>query len=166
MPILKNSLSLNLPLISFNSSNFPLNLDLQYNQIHDIPNVDILNQKTGFPHGFKTNFHLFLRKNSDSTFIYEDKNGFYHHFNLAINSQNLYYDTFGSGLMLLETDDGYRVFDDFGNYQIFDIHGRLINITRKVSSNLDSSFFVTYLDDSSLKIYTISDSFGRTLNFL
>ena len=68
---------------------------------------DNLNIYTGFPRGFKTNYHVFLEYNSTyDKYIYEDKDGFKHEFVLAINSSILYYDSFGSGLMLTTYNNG------------------------------------------------------------
>ena len=100
----------------------PLNLSLKYIETHTV-SIGYLHYATGFPKGCKTNYHVFLEYDSSiDKYNYEDSDGFLHVFEKAINSSSLYYDIKGSGLML-ETlqSGGYKVFDDYGNYQQFDI---------------------------------------------
>ena len=152
-------------LISFSGKHLPIDLSLKYSQIR-ANTYDNLNTYTGFPRGFKTNYHVFLEYDFDfSGYKYEDKDGFLHRFILAINSSTLYYDELGSGLMLITTNSGYKVFDDEGNYQLFDQYGRLITIHKKITSSHYAEQNITYTDNSSLKILAITDNYDRTISF-
>jgi hypothetical protein len=63
----------------------PLNLSLKYSQMHT-SSTNNLHSFTGFPKGFKTNYHVALRYVLlDDKYIYEDLDGFKHEFKLAIN---------------------------------------------------------------------------------
>ena len=107
-------------LISFSGQHLPLNLSLKYSQMHT-SSTNNLHSFTGFPKGFKTNYHVVLRYElSNDKYIYEDLDGFKHEFKLAINSSTLYYDTFGTGLMLTNDNGNIKIFDDDGSYQLFD----------------------------------------------
>lgn len=147
----------------------PLNLSLKYIETHTV-SIGYLHYATGFPKGCKTNYHVFLEYDSSiDKYNYEDSDGFLHVFEKAINSSSLYYDIKGSGLML-ETlqSGGYKVFDDYGNYQQFDIYGRLILIHQHITSSLSAEVSISYLIDGangSLKIDHISDNYGRTVYF-
>lgn len=147
----------------------PLNLSLKYIEPHTV-SIGYLHYATGFPKGCKTNYHVFLEYDSSiDKYNYEDSDGFLHVFEKAINSSSLYYDIKGSGLML-ETlqSGGYKVFDDYGDYQQFDIYGRLILIHQHITSSLSAEVSISYLIDGangSLKIDHISDNYGRTVYF-
>ena len=148
-------------LIAFSGRHLPLVLSLKYIQRHIYDN-----SYTGisFPLGFKTNYHVFLEYDSNITgYKYEDMDGFEHDFKLAINSSTLYYDTLGSGLMLTIENNGYKVFDDDGNYQLFDSYGRLVKIHKKITSSHDAEQTITY--SNNLTISSITDNYGRTINF-
>ena len=152
-------------LMSFSGKHLPLNLSLKYVQSH-INGSDCLCSLTGFPQGFKTNFHVFLEYDSYlNKYKYEDADGFVHEFTLAYNSSTLYYDNQGSGLMLITQNNGYKVFDDDGNYQLFDQYGRLTLIYKKVTSSYGATQFITYCDNNSLKISSIVDNYERIINF-
>ena len=123
-------------LIAFSGTHLPLKLSLKYVQRH-VDNGTMFSSYSGFPQGFKTNFHVFLEYDSTyNRYLYEDSDGYQHIFKLAVNSQTLYYDTFGSGLMLQTYGSGYRVFDDDENYQEFDQYGRLIKISINIIPQL------------------------------
>ncbi|MBO6261379.1 MAG: RHS repeat-associated core domain-containing protein [Bacilli bacterium] len=147
----------------------PLDLSLKYIEPHTA-STGYLHYATGFPKGCKTNYHVFLEyDSSNDKYNYEDSDGFLHVFIKAINSSSLYYDSNGSGLML-ETiqSGGYKIFDDYGNYQQFDIYGRLILIHQHITSSLSAEVSISYLIDGangSLKIDHISDNYGRTVYF-
>ena len=152
-------------LISFSGKHLPLDLSLKYSQMH-VNVYDNLHTYTGFPRGFKTNYHIVLEYESAyNRYIYEDIDGYKHHFVLANNSTSLYYDSFGSGLMLTVENNGFKVFDDSGNYQLFDQYGRLTIIHKKVTSNYSAEQTIVYSNNSDLKISSISDNYGRTINF-
>lgn len=152
-------------LISFSGKCLPLNLSLKYSQMH-VNTYDNLHTYTGFPKGFKTNYHVVLEYDSaHDKYIYEDKDGFKHEFELADNSSTLYFDTFCSGLMLTIENNGYKVFDDDGNYQLFDQYGRLAAIHRKITSSHYAEQSITYLNNTSLKISSVTDNYGRTISF-
>ena len=152
-------------LISFSGTHLPLALSLSYIQRHTSV-YDYLHLDTGFPRGFKTNFHVFLEYNSTyDKYLYEDADGFLHEFKLAINSSTLYYDSFGTGLMLITTNSGFKVFDDDGDYQLFDQYGRLIVIHKKITSTHYAEQTISYLNNSSLYISSIIDNYGRAIAF-
>ena len=153
-------------LISFTGKHLPLNLFLKYVQRHVNLSSDFLHTDTGFPRGFKTNFHVFLEYDfSFSGYKYEDMDGYLHKFELAENSSTLYYDTFGSGLMLITENSGYKVFDDDGNYQLFDSCGRLTLIHQKITTSHYAEQSVSYEDNDSLHISSITDNYDRTISF-
>ena len=153
-------------LISFSGKHLPLNLSLKYIQRHVNLSNDFLHADTGFPRGFKTNFHVFLEYDfSFSGYKYEDMDGYLHKFKLADNSSTLYYDTFGSGLMLITENSGYKIFDDDGNYQIFDSYGRLTLIHQKITPSHYAEQSVSYEDNDSLHISSITDNYGRVISF-
>ena len=139
-------------LISFSGKHLPLELTLKYTQQHIDLSNDYLHADTGFPRGFKTNYHIFLEYDSSfSGYKYEDADGFEHRFKRNDDySLTLYYDNFGSGLMLIADNGGYKVFDDNGNYQLFDSYGRLIKIHKKITSSHFAEQNITY--SSSLRI--------------
>ena len=152
-------------LISFSGKCLSLNLSLKYSQMH-VNAYDNLHTYTGFPKGLKTNYHVVLEYDSaHDKYIYEDKDGFKHEFELADNSSTLYFDTFGSGLMLTIENNGYKVFDDDGNYQLFDQYGRLVTIHQKITSSHYAEQNITYLNNTSLKISSITDNYGRMISF-
>ncbi len=152
-------------LISFSGQHLPLNLSLKYSQMHT-SSTNNLHSFTGFPKGFKTNYHVALRYVLlDDKYIYEDLDGFKHEFKLAINSSTLYYDTFGTGLMLANDNGNLKIFDDDGNYQLFDSSRRLITIHRKITSTSYAEQSISYIDNNSLKISSITDNFARTIYF-
>ena len=156
-------------LFALPGKHLPLDLSLKYIESHTA-STGYLHYATGFPRGCKTNYHVFLEyDSSNDKYNYEDSDGFLHVFIKAINSSSLYYDSKGSGLML-ETiqSGGYKVFDDYGNYQQFDIYGRLILIHQHITSSLSAEVSISYLINSangSLKIDHISDNYGRTVYF-
>ena len=152
-------------LISFSGKHLPLELFLNYSEMH-VNVYDNLHSYTGFPRGFKTNYHVVLEYESAyNRYIYEDMDGFKHHFLLAENSSSLYYDSFGSGLMLVVENNGYKVFDDDGYYQLFDQYGRLVTIHKRITSTHYAEQSITYLDNTSLKISAITDNYGRAISF-
>ena len=152
-------------LFSFSGKHLPLELSLKYSQMH-VNTYDNLHTYTGFPRGFKTNYHIVLEYESAyNRYIYEDATGFKHHFILVENSSSLYYDSFGGGLMLSVENNVYKVFDEDGNYQLFDQNGRLVVIHKKITSTHSAEQNITYIDNSSLKISTITDNYGRTISF-
>ena len=152
-------------LFSFSGKHLPLDLSLNYSQLH-INVYDNLHLYTGFPRGFKTNFHVFLEYDSDlNRYVYEDSDGFMHHFKLAVNSSTLYYDEFGTGLMLMAINNGYEVFDDNGNYQRFDQYGRLVKIHKRITDSHQAEQNIVYVNNTDYKIYSITDNYGRTIYF-
>lgn len=152
-------------LISFSGQHLPLNLSLKYSQTHT-SSTNNLHSFTGFPKGFKTNYHVVLRYELlNDKYIYEDLDGFKHEFKPAINSSTLYYDTFGTGLMLTNDNGNLKIFDDDGSYQLFDSSRRLITIHRKITSTSYAEQSISYIDNNSLKISSITDNFARTIYF-
>lgn len=157
-------------LFSFYGKHLPFNLSLKYIQPH-IAIGHGFHLDTGFPLGFKTNYHVFLEYDSTyNKYYYEDSDGFYHEFVLAANSVSLYYDRFGTGLMLVSTNNGYKVFDDNDNYQLFDSFGRLIIIHQKISNLHSAELLIDYAESSpvfvnALKIEKITDNYGREVFF-
>lgn len=72
-------------LFSFSGKHLPLELSLKYSQRH-VNTYDNLHTYSGFPRGFKTNYHIVLEYESAyNRYIYEDATGFKHHFILAEN---------------------------------------------------------------------------------
>ena len=152
-------------LVSFSGRYLPIDISLKYVFRHSIA-ADNLHVDTGFPKGFKTNFHVFLEYDSQyNKYHYEDADGFLHEFELAENSSDLYFDAFGSGLMLkkLANNSGYRIFDDDGNYQEFDASGRLTSINKKTNNNSYARQLIFYQTD--LKISLIVDNYNRSVSF-
>lgn len=157
-------------LLSFSGKHLPLNLCLKYVQRH-VDNGTDFSYSSGFPKGFKTNFHVFLEYSSshDGCYNLEDADGFSHLFLKAKNTSTtspLYYDSFGTGLMLqTQNNGGYKVFDDDGNYQEFDSYGRLIKIHKKITSSYSAEQTITYVNNVSLMISSITDNYSRTVSF-
>ena len=148
-------------LISFSGKHLPLDLSLKYIQRHV---YDYFYADSSFPLGFKTNFHIFLEFYSNNNkYAYEDADGFYHEFELAIDSSSLYFDSKGSGLMLMTENNGFKVFDDNGNYQLFDQYGRLVTIHKKITATHHAEQTITY--SSGLTISSITDNYGRAIYF-
>ena len=152
-------------LISFSGKHLPLDLSLKYVQRH-ADNGTMFSSYSGFPKGFKTNYHVFLEYDAtNNRYLYEDSDGFQHIFILAVNSSTLYYDTFGSGLMLEVINNGFKVFDDEGNYQEFDQYGRLTLIHEKITSSNFAEQEIHYPNSGDLKIDYILDNYGRRIDF-
>ena len=152
-------------LISFPGKHLPLELSLKYVQRH-ADNGTMFSSYSGFPKGFKTNYHVFLEYDAtNNRYLYEDSDGFQHIFILAVNSSTLYYDTFGSGLMLEVINNGFKVFDDEGNYQEFDQYGRLTLIHEKITSSNFAEQEIHYPNSGDLKIDYILDNYGRRIDF-
>ena len=150
-------------LLKLSGKHLPLELSLKYIQRHTNVN-DSFHLDSGFPRGFKTNYHVFLEYDStNDKYNYEDLDGFLHIFELAYNSSTLYFDTFGSGLMLVTTNDGFKVFDDDGNYQLFDQAGRLKKIHKKVTATHYAEQSINYYND--LMISSIVDNYGQSIYF-
>ena len=150
-------------LISCKGTNLPVDLYLKYTQSHYGASLNLSNY-TGLPKGFKFNYHVLVARNI-TNIKYEDKDGLVHTFVLAENSSSLYYDTGGTGLMMTFTNGCATIFDDEGNYQTFDTYGRLIKIHEQVTVNKYCETNITYVNNNSLKIDTISDEYGHTLSF-
>lgn len=154
-------------LISFSGKHLPLDLSLKFVQRH-VDNGTMFSSYSGFPKGFKTNYHVFLEYDStNSRYLYEDSDGFQHIFELAVNSQDLYYDTFGSGLMLESTNSGFVIFDEDENYQEFDQYGRLIKIHKNIHKHNSTTYYaeqnISYSSD--LRISSNTDNYNRTITF-
>ena len=157
-------------LLAVKGAHLPIDLYLKYFQDFYNPN-DGLASYTGFPKGFKLNYHVYLFSGYDG-WKYIDKDGFVHTFDNAINSMDLFYDTNGTGLMMKAINSGYRVFEDpdginsnSDNYtfQQFDSSGRLVKIHEQVSSSKYYEINISYVSD--LKISSISDSYGHSVTF-
>lgn len=79
-------------LVSFKGTHLPIDLYLKYIKPHYVNQANNLSNYTGFPKGFKLNYHVFITTDGDKL-KYEDKDGFVHTFVSAINSNNaLFYD--------------------------------------------------------------------------
>lgn len=147
----------------------PIDLAFKYIEAHTT-STQTLHQKTGLPIGVKTNYHLFLEYNTTyEQYWLEDADGFLHVFKLADNSNSLYFDRNGSGLMMeLLTGGGYKVFDDYGNYQSFDSNGRLTLIHQQIANSNTAELTITYISTDpvdSLRIYSITDNYGKVVYF-
>ena len=147
----------------------PIDLSFKYIEAHTT-STQTLHQNTGLPIGVKTNYHLFLEYNNTcEKYWLEDSDGFLHIFKLADNSNSLYFDRNGSGLMMeILTVGGYKVFDDYGNYQLFDSNGRLILIHQQIANNHTAELTISYMANypaDSLRIYSITDSYNNTIYF-
>ena len=147
----------------------PFDLSLKYIEPHTT-STQTLHQKTGLPIGVKTNYHLFLEYNTTyEQYWLEDADGFLHVFKLADNSTTLYFDKKGSGLMMeILTGGGYKVFDDYGNYQLFDSNGRLTLIHQQIANSHTAELTITYISTDpvdSLRIYSITDNYGKVVYF-
>ena len=146
----------------------PIDLSFKYIEAHTT-STQTLHQKTGLPIGVKTNYHLFLEYNTTyEQYWLEDADGFLHVFKLADNSNSLYFDRNGSGLMMEILTGGYKVFDDYDNYQLFDSNGRLILIHQHIANNHNAELTITYISTDpvdSLRIYSITDSYNNTIYF-
>ena len=151
-------------LVTFRGTHLPLDLYLKYCQdFYDSSSG--LNAYTGLPRGFKFNYHVYISQ-VGGQYNYVDKDGFVHIFALAINTssaQPIYYDTTGSGLMMEVNSIGFDIYDENENRQLFDADGRLITVRKKISSNYQRDINITY--DSLLKIHSISDQYGHTIDF-
>ena len=150
-------------LITFKGAHLPIDLYLKYNQGHFTQSTDLFTY-TGFPKGFKLNYHVFIAQD-DTNYKYEDKDGLVHIFKLAENSTTLYYDTSGTGLMMRLENGCPIIFDDDCNKQIFDSYGRLYKIIEKIANSVDREITITYLNNTSLVITSIADNYGHTLTF-
>ena len=147
----------------------PIDLSFKYIEAHTT-STQTLHQKTGLPIGVKTNYHLFLEYNTTyGQYWLEDADGFLHVFKLADNSTTLYFDRNGSGLMMKTIPSGcYKVFDDYGNYQLFDSNGRLILIHQHIANNHTAELTISYManyPEDSLRIYSITDSYNNAIYF-
>ena len=147
----------------------PIDLSFKYIEAHTT-STQTLHEKTDLPIGVKTNYHLFLEYNTTyGQYWLEDADGFLHVFKLADNSTTLYFDKKGSGLMMeILTGGGYKVFDDYKNYQIFDSNGRLILIHQHITNNHNAELNISYMANypaDSLRIYSITDSYNNTIYF-
>ena len=152
-------------LVSF-SGELPIDLKLQYVQLHAADN-HYFHTQTLFPRGFKTNYHIFLEYNSYiNEYFLEDADGFMHEFKRSTGAPPIYYDSFGSGLFLIAVNNGFKVSDFDGNYQLFDQYGRLITIHKKISASHDAEIHISYSNNTSLAISSITDSDSRTISFL
>ena len=153
-------------LITCKGTHLPIDLYLKYNQGHFNQSNNLYNL-TNLPKGFKFNYHVFVyQANANSSFYYEDKDGLVHEFVKAVHFQSLYYDKSGTGLMLEATNNnGYVIHDDDGNYQLFDTYGRLQSIHEKIASSQESVITISYTNNNSLLISSISDNYGHTLTF-
>ncbi len=147
----------------------PIDLSFKYIEAHTT-STQTLHQKTGLPIGVKTNYHLFLEYNTTyGQYWLEDADGFLHVFKLADNSTTLYFDKKGSGLMMeILTGGGYKVFDDYKNYQIFDSNGRLILIHQHIANDHYAELTISYMANypaDSLRIYSITDNYNNIVYF-
>ena len=141
----------------------PIDLHLKYVYPH---HFDGFNSFSGFPLGYKTNYHCYLYYNSAlNQYIYEDKDGFIHIFQLAANSTSLWFDNSGTGLMLEFRDFLPVIFDEDGNYQLFDYLGRLFLVHKSISYTHFAELKIHYLDDT-FKISKITDNYERTIDFV
>lgn len=153
-------------LILLPGKHLPLDLSLRYIHRHAYNTYDDLYLSTGFPRGFKTNFHVFLEYDSThNKYHFEDEDGFLHKFKRSLNYSYIYYDEFGSGLMLRVLNNGFEIFDDDDNYRHFDQNGRLTTIHKKITSSHYAEIQVYYINNSSLKIDHITDNYGRCVYF-
>lgn len=157
-------------LLALKGAHLPIDLYLKYFQDFYNPYGE-LTDYTGFPKGFKLNYHVYIFSGYDG-YKYIDKDGFVHTFDNAINSMNLFYDTNGTGLMMQINNSGYRVFEDpdgvdnnSDNYsfQQFDSSGRLVKIHEQVSSSKYYEINISY--DSDLKISSVTDSYNHSITF-
>ena len=146
----------------------PFDLTLKYIEPHTASG-QFLHLKTGLPIGIKTNYHVFLEYNNTcEKYWLEDSDGFLHVFKLADNSTTLYFDKKGSGLMMEILSGGYKVFDDYGNYQLFDSNGRLTLIHQQIANSHTAELTITYISTDpvdSLRIYSITDNYGKVVYF-
>lgn len=141
----------------------PIFLQLKFIYPH---HFDGFNSFGGFPLGYKTNYHCYLYHDSGfNQYIYEDKDGFVHVFQLAENSCSLWFDNSGTGLMLEFRNFLPVIFDEEGNYQAFDYLGRLFTIHKTITDTHFAELKINYIDDT-FKISTITDSYNRTINFV
>ena len=135
----------------------PLNLTLEYNGLNTTSRIF-----ESMPRGWKFNYQQKIQKYS-SHCLYTDSVGNVHTFMLADNSNNIYYDVSGTGLILEVVSDGtFKIFDGYNNYLIFDNRGYLIEI-RHVVDGVAISSFITY--DSSYQMVSITDGMNRTISF-
>lgn len=145
-------------LISFEGNLMPINLGLVFNGTH-------INETwfNGMPYGWKTNYHQKIGSNTNGTKTYTDAKGLEHIFEKALNSNSVYFDTAGSGLILtVNNDSTYTIDDGYKNYLDFDSSGYLEKIRRVIGANVISTI-INY--DSSKRISSIVDGMGRTYNF-
>ena len=157
-------------LLSLGGLKMPLNLSLNYNT----KNVSdgILN-KNGLPVGWLTDYNLYCYPETytdDSGrakkyYVYLDGQGQRHIFRYAQNSTALWADCRGTGLLLEETSNGTKIFDEDGNNMLFDSRGRLNRITQKMSSAVNAVTDVTYVDENSFRILSVKDGMNRTATF-
>lgn len=152
-------------LITFKGARLPIDLHLKYVQPHYANSINNLSAYTGFPKGFKLNYHVFVTIDGNQ-FKYEDKDGFVHTFAKAINSSTLYCDNSGTGLILTIESPGYKISNEKGDYQLFDSSGRLIIIHEEIADNYYREINITYEQSNqfNLKIIQITDSFNHTIN--
>ena len=117
----------------------------------------------GMPYGWKTNYHQRVSPKSDGTIIYTDSSGFEHVFEKALNSNTVYFDVAGTGLILTINGDGTKVIDDgYKNYLQFNIYGYLERIRHGEGVNKIATV-IEY--DSSRRIKYICDGMDRTYTF-
>ena len=146
------------PLISLGGNLMPINLGLVFNGTH-------INEAwfSGMPHGWKTNYHQKIISNTDGTKTYVDSQGLEHIFEKALNSNTVYFDTAGTGLILgINSDYTYTIDDGYKNYLYFDSSGKLYEIRHVVGINAIST---TINYDGNNRIKTITDGMERTYEF-
>lgn len=149
----------------------PIDLSLKYIESHTAQGQN-LHSYTGLPIGLKTNYHVFIGYNSAfGKYQLEDSDGFLHVFEIADLtdvSDPLYFDRNGSGLMMKIIQTGYRVFDDYGNYQLFDLNGRLVLVHQQIANNHTAELSIAYIPtdpSDSLRISSITDNYNKTVYF-
>lgn len=141
----------------------PIDLHLKYVYEHHFDGFDSF---TGFPFAYKSNYHCFIYYNDEKNqYIYEDKDGFVHIFELAKNSSELYFDNSGTGLMLEFRNSLPVIFDEEGNYQKFDHLGRLYKIHEQISETHYAELDIKY-EGTSLRISSVTDNYHHTIDFI
>ena len=133
----------------------PINLNLFYDITNRNSNV-FNGYSNGFPCGFRTNFHQYVYQ-EDEYYIYLDNNGLKHVFG-ATADDDIYYEIYGTGLVLYIMNSGYQIKDGTDSILTFDSVGRLISISR-----FNKEITIVYTNN---KISTISTNNQKSINFV
>ena len=131
----------------------PLELNLFYDMKYYNTN-NIHGYSNGFPYGFRTSFHQYVYQD-DEYYVYLDSNCLRHIFG-ATRDNDIYYDIYGTGLVLYILNNGYKIEDGYNNEMLFNSYGELVTV-----SNSGHTINITL---NNHKITKISNDTGKEIN--